>query len=118
MEGDSDSEHFTLERATNSNFNTPSEWYIAGLLAKRTQLKYEVIEVNTSDGLDFKEVAEEYFTNRKFTDDRGSLSWLKVKWWKCRKDEPTKIYFNYQLDDMELRSITINREQDTEALKA
>ena len=47
--------------------------------AKRTQPKYEVIEVNTSDVLDFKEVADECFTNRKSTDDRGSLSWLKVK---------------------------------------
>ena len=75
------SEHFTKERATKySDMNIPSEWYIAVCLSKRTQLKYEVIEMNTSDVLNFKEVADECFTNRKSTDDRGSLSWLIVKW--------------------------------------
>ena len=29
--------------------NIPSKWYTAVRLSKRTQLKYEVIEVNTSD---------------------------------------------------------------------
>ena len=55
--------------------------------------------------------------NRKSTEDQGSLSWMLVKWLQYKKDKPTKIYFNYQLDDMELSSITINREQDTDALK-
>ena len=73
--------HFTKERATKySDKNIPSEWYTAVRLSKRTQLKYEVIEVNTYDVLDFKEIADECFTNRKSTDDRGSLSWMKVKW--------------------------------------
>ena len=116
MEGES--LHFTIERATKHlDINIPSEWYTAVRFAKRTQLKYEVIEVNTSDVLDFKEVADECFTNRKSTDDRGSLSWLKVKWWQYRKDEQTRMYFKYQLDDMELNSTTINREQDSDSLK-
>ena len=73
--------HFTKERATKySDINIPLEWYPAVRLSKRTQLKYEVIEMNTSDVLDFKEVADECFTNRKSTDDRVSLSWLIVKW--------------------------------------
>ena len=73
--------HFTKERATKcSDMNIPSEWYTAVRLSKRTQLKYEVIEVNTSDVFDFEEVADECVTNRKSTDDRNSLSWRKVKW--------------------------------------
>ena len=108
MEGDS--VHSTIERATkHSNIYTPSEWYTAVRLAKRTQPIYEVIEVNTSDVLNFKEVADDCLTNRKSTDDQESLSWLKVKWWQYRKDEATKIYFKYQFDDMEFSSITINR---------
>ena len=56
--------HFTKERATKySDMNIPLEWYPAVRLSKRTQLKYEVIEMNTSDVLDFKEVADECFTN-------------------------------------------------------
>ena len=48
------SEHFTKERATKySDINIPSEWYTAVRLSKRTHLKYEVIEVNTSVVLDF-----------------------------------------------------------------
>ena len=72
--------HFTKERAMKYlDMNIPSEWYTAVRLSKRTQLKYEVIEVNTSNVLDFKEVADECFTNRKSTDDLGGLSWMKVK---------------------------------------
>ena len=75
-----DSVHFTIERATkHSDMNIPSEWYTAVHFAKCTQLKYEVVEVNTSDVLDFKEVADECFMNRKSTDDRNSLSRIKVK---------------------------------------
>ena len=44
--------------------NIPSEWYTAACLSKRAQLKYEVIEVNTFDVLDFKKVADECFINR------------------------------------------------------
>ena len=42
-----------------SDMNIPSEWCTAVRLLKRTQLKYEVIEVNTIAVLDFKEVADE-----------------------------------------------------------
>ena len=73
--------HFTKDRATKYlDMNIPSNWYTAVRLSKRTQLKYESIEVNTSDVLDFKEVADECSTNRKSTDNGGSLSWMKVKW--------------------------------------
>ena len=49
--------HLTKERAKKFlDMNIPSEWYTAVRLSKRTQLKHEVIEVNTSDALDFKEV--------------------------------------------------------------
>ena len=58
------SAHSTKERAGKyTDMNTPSEWYTAVCLTKRAQPKYEIIEVNTSDVLDFKEVGDECFTN-------------------------------------------------------
>ena len=75
-----DSVHFTIEQATkHSDMNISSEWYTAVHFAKCTQLKYEVIEVNTCNVLDVKEAADECFINKKSTDDRGSLSRITVK---------------------------------------
>ena len=52
-----DSVHSTIERATQHSYiNVPSKWYTAVRVTKHTQPKYEIIEVNTSDVVDFKEV--------------------------------------------------------------
>ena len=78
-------------------------------MANETQTRYEVIEVNTSDVFDFKSIADECFVNRNLADDGKSLSWLKVKWFQYQANDPSKIFFKYQLDDPEFYSIIINR---------
>lgn len=78
-------------------------------MAKRTQPRYEVVEVDTPDVFDFKSMADECFINRKMADDGTNLMWIKVKWWQYRSDKPSQIYFKYQMDDSNSTCITVNR---------
>lgn len=108
MEGDS--VHTTIERATkDSDIYSPTQWYAAVRMAKRTQPKYEVTEVGTEDVFDLKMMTGEGLAKRNMADDEKTLSWLKVKWFQYRKEEPSRIYFKYQLDDPKFSCITINR---------
>ena len=94
MEGDSG--HSTIERATkNLDVYTPNVWCTAVRMAKRTERRYEVIEVITSDIFDFKIIADECFVNCNLAHVGKSLFWLKVNWFLYRADDPSKIYFQY-----------------------
>ncbi|VEN46923.1 unnamed protein product [Callosobruchus maculatus] len=106
-----DSVHSAIENRGNKiDIYTPDGWYMLARTAKTKPPFYNVIEMNYSDFLNFKEFSKSAVINKKKCEDGGTINWLKVKWIQYRKDQPTKIFFKERLSDAEFRSLVVKKE--------
>ncbi|VEN55188.1 unnamed protein product, partial [Callosobruchus maculatus] len=106
-----DSVHSAIENHGNKiDIYTPDGWYTPARTAKTKPPFYNVIEMNYSDFLNFKEFSKSAVINKKKCEDGGTINWLKVKWIQYRKDQPTKIFFKERLSDAEFRSLVVKKE--------
>lgn len=97
MEGDS--VHATIEKATKKHdMFGPTDWMTAVSNCKVSEPRYKVLEVDTSDIKDFKDLADHTVSNRHKAPDGSTLQWTKVHVFEYRKSEPNRIYFKYDVN--------------------
>ena len=106
MEGDS--VHATIERSTrHSDMFSPSDWMVGVRNAKVNPPRYVVRELENKDVLDFKEFTDNCVSNRNRAEDGTKVKWNDIHSFQYRKEEPTKIFFKYEISQPEYNSIDI-----------
>ena len=107
-----DSVHANIERAAkNINIYDPSGWFTVVQTASK-QRRYEVVEMDQKDFLDFGAMQKERVKNKKVDNNGNRVQWLKIVCFQYRKSDTNHIFFKYAHED-EFKCLAISRKSRT-----
>ena len=78
--------------------------------AKKINPKFQVHRM-TSDLFYSSKTLENDITNRKISEDKQKVEWLKIRWLQLRKGEPKKLFYKMHnvLDNKDFQVVDIVR---------
>lgn len=76
----------------------PTKWEQVIKEAKKKNPKFKVYRMTSKDFYSSKSLECE-ITNRKISEDKQKVEWLKIRWLQLKKDSPKKIFYKYSLSD-------------------
>lgn len=107
---EADSMHATIERARrHRQVYTPREWCLLIEMARKKPRPYIVKMLTFNDIHDLQTLASKVMVNTKITADGSPVRWLKIKWLRFVKEEPSIIYFKYELSDPNFMTLDTSR---------
>lgn len=117
MEGDS--VQATIERSTkHADMYSPSDWMLGVRNAKVNPPKYVVKELAHTDVLHFKSLTDDCICNRVFAEGGARLKWNNIHSFQYhRKEDPTKIFFKYEISQPEYTSVDIQERSSVGKLR-
>jgi hypothetical protein len=105
-----DSAHSTIEKMVKkTDIYTPMDYYHAVRLARKSK-PFTVKILDTTEFLDFKQVANKIVRNRTIAIDGSKLNWLKVKQFRYAREKPFTVQFKYGYKDVDpFLELQVNR---------
>ena len=104
-----DSVHSAIERVKKTGpIYAPSQWYTAARMARRAR-PYMVKEMQSSDFLNFKDIAVKCIKNRTKDYSGSVVQWLKIKHLCYVKHISNLVLFKYDLNSPEFKTLDISQ---------
>lgn len=105
---EADNIHATELAKKNIPLFHPSGFYTIIRKASRKN-PYDVHEMGAKDFVDIKNLKTILVKNAKVDCDGNAVNWLKIRWLQYRKEDNKHIYFQYDLEDDDFKTIKIIR---------
>jgi len=101
-----DSVHSAIENACrHQNIYAPTDYYSVVRSARRNS-PYEVVVMGTEMFSDYRSLSQILLKNKTKATDGNVVNWLKVKWFKYERQNPTTIFYKYDYTE-EFRMIDV-----------